>query len=79
MSFPLSNIWMFTYFDTNTTDIRLPPISIRQQDILRFEVPVDDTFAVQDTHGCCNLVKKHSDGVFTESSFRWWKRSYINI
>lgn len=66
--------WLFTYFDANTTDIRLPSTGVRQQDVLWFEIPVDYPFAVQDSHGCCNLMKKHSDSIFTQSSFSWLEK-----
>lgn len=55
-----------SYFDANTTDTGLPAIGIGQQDVLGLEVPVDDALAVQDAHGSCDLMQKHSDGVLAE-------------
>lgn len=60
-----------TYFDADATDTGFPPAGIGQQDVLGFEVPVDDAFAVQDAHGCCNLLQEHSDGVLTQSPLSW--------
>lgn len=71
MFFAWNNAQPFTYFDANTTDTGLPAIGVRQQDVLWLEIPVDDAFAVQNSHGSGNLVQKHSDGIFTESSFSW--------
>lgn len=60
-----------TYFDAYATDAGFPAAGVGQQDVLGFEVPVDDAFAVQDPHGCCNLLQEHSDGVLTQSPLSW--------
>jgi len=57
------------YFDANTTDIGFSAIRVRQQDVLWFEIPVDYSFAVQNPHGSCDLMQKHSNSIFAESSF----------
>lgn len=63
----LSNQRKFTYFDAYATDTGFPTAGVGQENVLGFEIPVDDAFAVQDAHGCCNLLQEHSDGVLTES------------
>lgn len=62
-----------TYFDAYATDAGFAAAGVGQEDVLGFEVPVDDAFAVQDAHGCCNLLQEHSDGVLTQSplSCQW--------
>lgn len=56
-----------TYFDADAADAGFAAAGVGQQDVLGFQVPVDDAFAVQDPHGCCNLLQEHSDGVLTQS------------
>lgn len=79
MSFAWKNTWPFTYFDANTTNTGLSAIDVRQQDVLWLEISVDYSFAVQNSHGSCNLMQKYSDSIFTESSFNWQKKSHINF
>lgn len=67
----LSNQRKFTYFDAYATDTGFPTAGVGQENVLGFEIPVDDAFAVQDAHGCCNLLQEHSDGVLTESPLSW--------
>ena len=39
---------------------------------------MDDALAVQDAHGSCDLMQKHSDGVLAERALSWEKRCSIN-
>ncbi len=40
-----------------------------QQDVLGFEVSVEDAFALQDLHGLSDLLQEYSDGVLTQRAF----------
>lgn len=40
----------------------LAAIGVAQQDVLRFEVSVDDAFGLQDVHGLGDLSQEHADG-----------------
>lgn len=55
-----------TYFDADATDVGLLASHIRQQDVLGFQVTVDDAFAVEDAHGSSNLLEKNSQCVFSQ-------------
>lgn len=44
----------------------LAPIGVAQQDVLRFEVSVDDAFGLQDVHGLRDLPQEHADGALAE-------------
>lgn len=56
-----------TVVDTNLDDdgvlgSALAPIGVAQQDVLWFEVSVDDAFGMQDVHGLGDLPQEHADG-----------------
>lgn len=36
-----------------------------EEDVLRFEVSVDDAFGLQDLHGLRDLLQEYADGVLT--------------
>lgn len=40
-----------------------------QQDVLRFQVSVDDPFGLQDLHGAGNLLQENPDGVLAQRAF----------
>lgn len=54
-----------TYFDADATDVGLLAACIRQQDVLRFQVTVDDSFAVEYAHGSSNLLEENSQCVLS--------------
>ena len=39
---------------------------------------MDDALAVQNAHGSCDLMQKHSDGVLAECALSWEKRCSTN-
>lgn len=69
MSSDWVNTQRLTYFDANATDVGLLASGIRQQDVLRFQVAVDDAFAVEDAHGCGDLLEENSQRVLSQRPF----------
>lgn len=63
-----------TNFNADATDAGFLAASVGQEDVLGFEVSVDDTLAVEDTHGCCYLLEKHPQGVLPQSALSWNNR-----
>lgn len=55
-----------TYFDADAVDAGLLAARVRQQDVLRLEVAVDDPFAVEDAHSRRYLLEEHSQRVFSQ-------------
>lgn len=55
-----------TYFDANAADVGLLAPSVRQQDVLGLQVAVDDAFAVEDAHGCGDLLEENSQRVLPQ-------------
>lgn len=51
-----------TNFDDGVLGSALAPIGVAEQDVLRFEVSVDDAFGLQDFHGLGDLLQEHADG-----------------
>lgn len=51
-----------TNFDDGVLGSALAPIGVAEQDVLRFEVSVDDAFGLQDVHGLGDLSQEHADG-----------------
>lgn len=45
-----------TNLDAYAADAGLLAARVGQQDVLRFEVSVNDPLAVEDAHSCCNLL-----------------------
>lgn len=56
----LSNI--NTDFDDGAFGPALASVRVAQQDVLRFEVSVDDAFGLQDVHGVPDLSQEYADG-----------------
>lgn len=44
----------------------LAAIGVAQQDVLGFEVSVDDAFGLKDAHGLRDLPQEHADGALAE-------------
>ena len=55
-----------TYFDAGATDAGLLAAHIGEQDVLRLEVAVDDSFAVEDAHGGRYLLQEHPQRVLSQ-------------
>lgn len=55
-----------TYFDADAADVGLLAASVRQQDVLRLQVAVDDSFAVEDAHGRSYLLEEDSQRVLPQ-------------
>lgn len=51
-----------TNLDDGVLGSALAPIGVAEQDVLRFEVSVDDAFGLQDVHGLGDLSQEHADG-----------------
>lgn len=62
--------WL-TYLDAYACYAWLPSICVGQQDVLWLEIPVNDPFAVENTHGSSYLLQEYADGIFTERPFCW--------
>lgn len=67
-----------TDFDANATDVGLLASGVRQQDVLRFQVAVDDAFAVEDAHGSGDLLEENSQRVLSQRPFSY-KRSKMTF
>lgn len=63
-----------TDFNADATGAGFLAASVRQEDVLGFEISVNDALAVKDTHGCCNLPEKDPQGVFSQSALSWNNR-----
>lgn len=55
-----------TNLDDGVLGSALAAIGVAQQDVLRFEVSVDDAFGLQDVHGLGDLSQEHTDGALAE-------------
>lgn len=44
-------------------------LRVTQQDVLRFEVSVQDPFALQHLHGLSHLLQEQTDGVLAQGAF----------
>lgn len=49
--------------------MRLATWRVGQQDVLGFQVSVDDSFGLEDAHGPCDLQQEDPDGVLAQRSF----------
>lgn len=58
-----------TYFNANSADVGLLASSVRQQDVLGFQVAVDDAFAVEDAHGRGYLLEENPQRVLPQRPF----------
>lgn len=63
------NTQRLTYFDANAADVGLLASGVGQQDVLRFQVAVDDAFAVEDAHGSGDLLEENSQRVLSQRPF----------
>ncbi len=54
-----------TYLDAGVVGVGLSACRMGQQDVLWFQVSVDDPFGLKDPHGPRDLQQEYSDGVFT--------------
>lgn len=69
--------YLVTNFNANATDAGFLPARVGQEDVLGFEVSVDDTLAVEDTHGCCYLLEKDPQSVLPQSALSWNNREAL--
>lgn len=69
--FVLFHFPSLTYFDSDATDVGLFAPCVRQQDILRLQVTVDDSFVVEDAHGSSDLLQEHPQCLFSQGSLGW--------
>lgn len=58
-----------TDLDAGVVEVRLASSWVGQQNVLGFEVPVNDAFGLEDPHGPCNLLQEDPNGVFTQCAF----------
>lgn len=65
----LATLSRLTDFDANAADVGLLASGVRQQDVLRFQVAVDDAFAVEDAHGSSDLLEENSQRVLSQRPF----------
>lgn len=56
---------VITYLDAHVFGSGPAPLSVAEQDVLRFEVSMDDAFGLQDLHGLRDLLQEYADGVLT--------------
>lgn len=56
---------VITYLKAGIDGAGPAPLWVAEQDVLGFEVSVQDAFALQDLHGLCNLLQEYADGVLT--------------
>lgn len=63
-----------TNFNADATDAGFLAASVGQEDVLGFEVSVDDTLVVEDAHGCCDLLEKYPQGLLPQSALSWDNR-----
>lgn len=66
-----------TNFNANATDAGFLAAGVGQEDVLGFEVSVDDTLAIENTHGCCYLLKEDPQGVLSQSALSWNNREAL--
>lgn len=58
-----------TDLDAGVVAVRLATRRVRQQDVLRLQVSVDDPFGLKDPHGPCDLLQEDPDGVLAQRPF----------
>lgn len=57
---------LVTNLDAYATDAGFLAACVGQQNVLRFEVSVNDPLAVEDAHGCRNLLQKDPQCVLSQ-------------
>lgn len=70
----ISEAYPITNFNADATDAGFLAAGVGQEDVLGFEVSVDDTLAIKDTHGGCYLLEKHPQGVLPQNTLSWNNR-----
>lgn len=58
-----------TDLDAGVVAVRLATRQVGQQDVLRFQVSVDDSFGLEDAHGPCDLLQENPNGVLAQCPF----------
>lgn len=58
-----------TNLDAGVIGVRLASWRVGEQNVLRFQVPVDDAFGLEDPHGPRDLLQENPDGVLTQRAF----------
>lgn len=66
-----------TNFNADATNAGFLAANVGQEDVLRFEVSVNDTLAVEHMHGCCYLLEKDPQGVLPQSALSWNNRDKV--
>lgn len=64
-----------TNFNSNATDAGFLAACVGQENVLGFEVTVDDTLVVENTHGCCDLHEEDPQCVLPQSTLSWNNKS----
>lgn len=54
------------YFDAGVNGTGPAPLWVAQQNVLGFQVSVEDPFASEDLHGLSNLLQEYADGVLAQ-------------
>lgn len=55
-----------TYFNAGVVGVELSASWVGQQDVLWFQVSVDNSFGLQHSHRARYLLQEHADGVLTQ-------------
>lgn len=55
-----------TYFDAGIHGTGPAPLWVAEQNVLGFQVSVEDTFGPKYLHGLSNLLQEHPDGVLAQ-------------
>lgn len=55
-----------TYFDAGVNGTGPAPLWVAEQNVLGFQVSVEDPFGSKDLHGLSDLLQEHADGVLTQ-------------
>lgn len=65
-----------TYFDTGIDGTGPAPLWMAEQNVLGFQVSVEDTFESEDLHGLSNLLQEDADGVLAQRALSCEAKSW---
>lgn len=68
-SFTPSHIIKPTNLNAGVVGVWLASWWVGEQNVLRFQVPVDYAFGLQDPHGPCNLLQENPDSILAQRAF----------
>ena len=63
-----------TDFEANVARLRIGLAGVTQEDVLRFEIAVDDAFDLQGAHGAGQLLQEAADRVLAQRPFHCTRR-----